>query len=99
MRVLKKLFLWLLGIVLTLYVAGCALLYFKQEKILFHPKTLSKDFQFSYKDAQFEERNIKATDGTELSGLLFKADSSKGLIFYLHGNAGALDTWGDVAYV
>lgn len=25
------------------------------------------------------------------------ADSSKGTIFYLHGNGGALDTWGEVA--
>ncbi|HZH38384.1 MAG TPA: alpha/beta fold hydrolase [Flavisolibacter sp.] len=29
--------------------------------------------------------------------MLFKTDSAKGLVFYLHGNAGSLDNWGDVA--
>jgi pimeloyl-ACP methyl ester carboxylesterase len=29
--------------------------------------------------------------------LLFKTDSAKGLVFYLHGNAGSLDNWGEVA--
>ena len=41
--------------------------------------------------------NIKMNDNTLLNGLLFKTDNSKGVIFYLHGNAGSLNSWGEVA--
>lgn len=82
-----------LGIV---YLAACAWLYFAQESIIFFPEKLDKNFKFAYTD-KFEELNIKTADGSMLNGLLFKADSSRGLIFYLHGNAGSLSTWGDVA--
>jgi len=37
------------------------------------------------------------TDGVLLNGILFRSDSSKGLIFYMHGNAGSLSGWGEVA--
>jgi alpha-beta hydrolase superfamily lysophospholipase len=51
-------------------------------------------FNFSY---LYEEQFITAQDGKKLNALLFKADSSKGLIFYLHGNNGALNKWGKIA--
>ena len=67
-----------------------------QEQLLFFPQKLNKDYQFDF-NTNFEEINIKSFDSTILNGLLFKADSSKGVIFYLHGNAGSLQTWGKVA--
>ena len=85
-----------LTIVLAIYILLCILLYVFQEKLIFFPEKLDKEYLFQF-DETFEEKNIKATDGTILNGLLFKADSSKGLIFYLHGNGGSLSSWGDVA--
>ena len=85
-----------LAIILIGYILVCALLYFFQEKLIFFPEKLSKNHLFQF-DQTFEEKNIRTNDGMILNGLLFKADSSKGVIFYLHGNGGALNSWGDVA--
>ena len=82
--------------VVAIYILVCILLYFFQEKLIFFPEKFGKECQFQF-DQTFEERYIKATDGVILNGLLFKADSSKGVIFYLHGNGGSLSSWGDVA--
>jgi uncharacterized protein len=71
-------------------------LYFFQEKLLFFPDKLDKDYKFSF-NQPVEEVNIKTKDEKLLNGLLFRTDTAKGLIFYLHGNAGSLDNWGDVA--
>ena len=82
--------------VLAIYVLVCILLYFFQEKLIFFPEKLGKEYLFQF-DQTFEEKNIKTNDGVLLHGLLFKADSSKGVILYLHGNGGSLSSWGDVA--
>src|SRR5688572_5251651 len=81
--------------VVAIYILVCILLYFFQEKLIFFPEKLGKEYLFQF-DQTFEERNIKTNDGVILSGLLFKADSSKGVILYLHGNGGSLSSWGDV---
>jgi alpha-beta hydrolase superfamily lysophospholipase len=80
--------------VVILVVHG--VLFFFQEKFIFFPQRLSKNYQFSF-DHEFEEINLKSYDGAVLNGLLFKSDNSKGLIFYLHGNGGSLMSWGEVA--
>jgi alpha-beta hydrolase superfamily lysophospholipase len=71
-------------------------LYLFQEKLIFFPQKLEKNYQFNFAQ-NYQEINIKTYDQKMLNGLLFKADSSKGLVFYLHGNAGSLSSWGKVA--
>jgi alpha-beta hydrolase superfamily lysophospholipase len=88
----------LLLIIPVFYVFVCVLLYFSQERLIFFPDKLAKDYKFSFNE-RFEEVSVKTKDGTTLNGVLFKADSSKGLIFYLHGNAGALNSWGEAAAI
>lgn len=69
------------------------MLYFFQEKLIFYSSKLPQDFQYQF-DAEFEELFLTAKDGAVLNGLHFKAKNPKGVIFYNHGNAGELDTWG-----
>lgn len=93
---MKKLLFNFFKITLVLYFLLCTLLYFFQERIIFLPQKLNKNFKFQF-NQNFEERNFKTSDDKLLNGLLFKAENSKGLIFYLHGNAGNLSSWGFVA--
>lgn len=93
---MKKMVIKALIIVGALYIVVCVLLYFIQEKLIFYPQVLDKDYQFGFAQP-FEELTIPTSDKSRLHGLLFKTDHSKGLIFYLHGNGGALDSWGEVA--
>lgn len=80
-------------ILIVLYTSICALFYFNQEKIGFHPTKFAADYEYDFK-RNFEEINIKTEDDVNINTLLFKTDSSKGLIFYLHGNGGSLENIG-----
>lgn len=86
----------LLKLLIGLYVLVCLLLYLFQERLLFFPQKLDANLVFQF-PGNYEELQFKTEDNTVLNGLLFKADSSRGLIFYLHGNAGSLEHWGLVA--
>ena len=93
---MKKVLLKILITVFSLYIVLCGLLYLFQEKLIFFPQKIENNYQFKF-EQKFEEQNIKTTDGKLLNGLLYKTDNSKGLIFYMHGNAGSLRSWGNVA--
>ncbi len=95
---MKKIFLWVFGIIAIIYIGICVALYVRQEKLIFHADKLPANYKFEFTEP-FEELTITEKDGTKLNGLLFKADSAKGLVFYLHGNAGMLNTWGDIAKI
>jgi alpha-beta hydrolase superfamily lysophospholipase len=79
-----------------LYTILCLGLYLFQENLIFFPQKKDANYQFNFTQ-DFDELTFQTSDGKSLNGLLFKADNSKGLIFYLHGNAGSLASWGNVA--
>ncbi|MDD7888189.1 alpha/beta hydrolase [Flavivirga sp. 57AJ16] len=69
------------------------LLYFMQEKMLFHPTVLSQDFKFEF-SYPFEELFFKTDDHAVINAVHFKTENPKGVVLYFHGNAGDLSRWG-----
>jgi len=72
-------------------------LYFFQERFLFHPEKLPKDFQFQYENQKVTEYNLEIKEGIVINGLHFKAEDSKGVVYYLKGNSKSIKGWGKFA--
>ncbi|MER3463859.1 MAG: alpha/beta hydrolase [Chitinophagaceae bacterium] len=69
------------------YVLVGALLYWLQDKLLFHPKTLSRDYSFHFSQP-FVELNLPISKEHNLNVIRFKVDaaSRKGVVLFFHGN-------------
>lgn len=101
MKKLKKNILWLVGIMASLYLLLCVTLYFFQEKLIFFPTKLEKEYVFNF-DKSHQEITIPTNDNINLHGILFHSKSKKEdkkLVFYLHGNAGAVNSWANISDV
>ena len=86
-----KLLLTLLAAAAALYLGLLALLWWGQERLLFMPSTLPAAHRFDVA-ADVHERFIDVP-GARLSALHLQLPAPKGVVFYLHGNAGNLDSW------
>ncbi len=72
-------------LLVLVYVLGGLLLYFFQEKFMFHPRDVSKDYQYKFNQA-FEEVNA-SLDGENVSIIKFpSAIIKKGTVLFFHGN-------------
>jgi len=92
MRRLKQIGL----IVLTLFMMASTLLYTLQEKLIFLPSKLDKNYEYPFSET-FEEFFLETEDRAQLNALHFKNPNPKGVILYFHGNAGDLSRWGAIA--
>lgn len=77
--------------VVVAYLVAIAALYLLQERIIFPGDPLPPDHVFRF-DQRFEELAIPVP-GATLSALHFRQPSPRGLVFFIHGNAGNLETW------
>jgi uncharacterized protein len=79
-----------IGIAATALVGLLGLVYLHQERLLFFPDTLPDDFQLGLPG--FEQVPI-AVQGATLFAVHLKLPQPRGVVFFLHGNAGNVKDW------
>jgi len=89
-RALRASMVWLI-VAAGVYLALMALLWWGQERLLFLPQRLSPEFRFDL-GADVHERTIEVP-GARLSALHLQLPAPRGVVFFLHGNAGNLRSW------
>src|SRR6202171_6415847 len=73
------------------YAGAWGTLYLTQERLVLPGTILAADFRFQF-DQPFEEVWIPV-QGASLHALHFKQPNPRGVVFFLHGNAGNLVSW------
>lgn len=81
---------WLLALAAG-YAGLLALLYLNQERLIFRGTRLPADYRFDFAQ-RFEEIRVPVPGGW-LDALHFTQPHPRGLVFFIHGNAGNLATW------
>ena len=71
--------------------AATALLWWKQESVLFHPQALSAETQLA--SAPDVHERFVDVPGARLSVLELRLAEPRGVVFFLHGSAGNLQSW------
>lgn len=89
-RSLRRL-LALLSVAATLYATVIGLLWWKQELLLFQPQVLPASHRFAL-DPDVKEAWVDVP-GARLNALHLQHPQPRGLVFFLHGNAGSLQNW------
>jgi len=94
----KKIRNWLIILVIIYIVAG-VLLYFFQDKLLFHPEPLPTNENYSF-NVPFEERKVYYNSSTLLDIVRFKPSNDsikKGAVIYFHGNMNNIQYYAPLA--
>jgi hypothetical protein len=89
-RLLRASMTWLIAAA-GLYLALLAVLWWGQERLLFMPQPLRADHRFEL-GSDVHERIIDVA-GARLHALHLQLTAPRGVVFYLHGNAGNLQSW------
>lgn len=73
-----------------------ALVYLVQDRFIFRPEKLHRNFQYKY-TAPFHELNFDIEPGVRINGLHFYVEKPLGLVLYFHGNTRSIKGWAKYA--
>jgi alpha-beta hydrolase superfamily lysophospholipase len=79
------------------YIVANFFIYFAQERFLFKPEKLPKDFEFKYPNLNFQEYNLAKEPGVNINAIHFHIENPKGIVVYLKGNSKSIKGWGKFA--
>ncbi len=88
--------LYFLAAIFVIIVAVLTAVYLLQQRLIFFPEKLPRDYVFEF-DWPVEEVFLPSAGNAELHALHFKTHNPKGTVLYFHGNAGSLRGWGFIA--
>jgi hypothetical protein len=74
------------------YLLIAAFIFVFQERLIFKPEKLKKDFLYQY-DTPFRELNFEVSDGVIINGLHFYSNEPHGMVLYFHGNTRSIKGW------
>jgi uncharacterized protein len=87
----------LLTTVILIYLVVGIVLYFIQDRIIFHPKALPKEYVFKF-DQPFKEINLKTEENHNLNIVqFFTKEKPKGLVLFFHGNMTNIERYAPLA--
>ena len=86
-------------VLLAIYVIGGIVLYFLQDLIIFHPKSLPATYSFRL-NQPFKEINLKPGGNRNLNIVqFFPKEKAKGIVLYFHGNKTNIERYAQYAPV
>ncbi len=91
MNSVSSIALKLAAVAAVAYFALVALVYWQQERLIFLPSPLPPEHRYTF-GSDVHEVSVPVK-GAVLSALHLKLPNPRGVVFYLHGNAGNLETW------
>ncbi|MBK8699121.1 MAG: alpha/beta fold hydrolase [Saprospiraceae bacterium] len=84
-------------IIILVYLLISLGVYFFQDFLFFKPEKLPKDFAFNYENLNFDEYILDLKEDVSVSGIHFKVEKPRGIVFYLKGNSRSIKGWGKFA--